>query len=232
MPGSEKLGRLLQQQRLAVTGQQQLHLVRRGCRETSTASAALAPHAPPCLPTRLTACLACLPADMGVPAEAVAEAYDAFERGEVASPLSAAAVSNQTIQESMRLLLMVRAFQVTGHYAGGCCALGGGGRVGGWVGGQPGCCDGWLAGGRAGARGGRRWLLLLAACRCIPCCCRRHGLLPRDAASACDGSGAPCCACCVRCAAQLDPLGIDERPPVKELDPAYYGFTEKDLDRE
>ena len=60
------------------------------------------------------------PADMGVPAEAVAEAYDAFERGEVASPLSAAAVSNQTIQESMRLLLMVRAFQVTGHYAGGC----------------------------------------------------------------------------------------------------------------
>lgn len=59
-------------------------------------------------------------ADMGVSAEAVAEAYDAFERGEVASPLTAAAISNQTIQESMRLLLMVRAFQVMGHYAGGC----------------------------------------------------------------------------------------------------------------
>ncbi|KAL4441839.1 hypothetical protein ABPG77_003755 [Micractinium sp. CCAP 211/92] len=87
--------------------------------------------------------------DMGVSAEAVAEAYDAFERGEVASPLTAAAISNQTIQESMRLLLMVRAFQVMGHYA-----------------------------------------------------------------------------------AQLDPLGLDERPPVKELDPAYYGFTEQDLDRE
>lgn len=57
-------------------------------------------------------------ADMGVPAEAVAEAYDAFERGEVTSPLSAAAVSNQTIQESMRLLLMVRGFQVMGHFAG------------------------------------------------------------------------------------------------------------------
>ena len=39
----------------------------------------------------------------------------------------------------------------------------------------------------------------------------------------------PCCACG---AAQLDPLGLDDRPPVKELDPAYYGFTEKDLDRE
>lgn len=33
-------------------------------------------------------------------------------------------------------------------------------------------------------------------------------------------------------AASLDPLGIDKRPKVKELDPAYYGFTEKDLDRE
>jgi hypothetical protein len=55
---------------------------------------------------------------MGVSPEAVAEAYDAFERGEVTSPLSAAAVSNQTIQESMRLLLMVRAYQVMGHYAG------------------------------------------------------------------------------------------------------------------
>ena len=34
-------------------------------------------------------------ADMGVPAEAVAEAYDAWERGEVSSPLTAAAISNQ-----------------------------------------------------------------------------------------------------------------------------------------
>jgi 2-oxoglutarate dehydrogenase E1 component len=32
--------------------------------------------------------------------------------------------------------------------------------------------------------------------------------------------------------AQLDPLGLDERPKIKELDPAYYGFSEKDLDRE
>ncbi|KAL6785511.1 OGD1 [Auxenochlorella protothecoides x Auxenochlorella symbiontica] len=53
--------------------------------------------------------------DMGVSAEAVAEAYDAFERGENASPLAAAAVSAQSIQESMRLLLLVRAYQVMGH---------------------------------------------------------------------------------------------------------------------
>lgn len=89
---------------------------------------------------------------MGVSAEAVAEAYDAFERGEVASPLSAAAISNQTIQESMRLLLMVRAFQVMGHYAGG------------WVG------TGRVPGSRSGA--GR------AASRC-PALPRRTSPCPR-----------------------------------------------------
>ena len=48
--------------------------------------------------------------------EAVAEAYHAFEQGSQVSPLSAAAVSNQTIQESQRLLLLVRAYQVR------CCS--------------------------------------------------------------------------------------------------------------
>ncbi len=86
---------------------------------------------------------------MGVPAEAVAEAFDAFEKGQVTSPLAAAAVSNQTIQESQRLLLLVRAFQVMGHYD-----------------------------------------------------------------------------------ADLDPLGQDKRPPPQELDPAFYGFTDADLDRQ
>ena len=47
-----------------------------------------------------------------MPGEAIAEAFDAFERGEVVAPLSAAAVSNQSIQESMRLMLLVRAYQV------------------------------------------------------------------------------------------------------------------------
>eukprot|EP00887_Chlorella_sp_A99_P003603 scaffold7.g3603.t1 len=87
--------------------------------------------------------------DMGVTPEQVAEAYDAFEKGQVASPLAAAAVSNQTIQESMRLLLLVRAYQVQGHFA-----------------------------------------------------------------------------------ASLDPLGLDERKTPEALDPAFYGFSERDLDRE
>lgn len=47
-----------------------------------------------------------------MPGEAIAEAYDAFEKGKTLSPLATAAVSNQTIQESMRLVLLVRAFQV------------------------------------------------------------------------------------------------------------------------
>lgn len=33
-------------------------------------------------------------------------------------------------------------------------------------------------------------------------------------------------------AANLDPLGLDTRPLPTELDPAFYGFTDKDLDRE
>lgn len=52
-------------------------------------------------------------AEHGVPGEAIAEAYDKFEKGQVMQPLAAAAVSNQTIQESMKLLLLVRAYQVT-----------------------------------------------------------------------------------------------------------------------
>ena len=32
--------------------------------------------------------------------------------------------------------------------------------------------------------------------------------------------------------ANLDPLGLDERPTPAELDPALYGFTDKDMDRE
>lgn len=51
-------------------------------------------------------------AEHGVSGEAIAEAYDKFEKGQVMQPLAAAAVSNQTIQESMKLLLLVRAYQV------------------------------------------------------------------------------------------------------------------------
>ncbi|KAL3160716.1 hypothetical protein ABBQ32_010627 [Trebouxia sp. C0010 RCD-2024] len=54
--------------------------------------------------------------ESGVAPEAVAEAYHNFERGGKVEPLKAAAMSNQGIQESMRLLLLVRAYQVNGHY--------------------------------------------------------------------------------------------------------------------
>lgn len=88
----------------------------------------------------------------GVPAEAVAEAYHAFEQGEThLPPLSAASLSSQTIHESMKLLLLVRGYQVNGHFM-----------------------------------------------------------------------------------ANLDPLGLDDRAASapSELDPATYGFSEADLDRE
>lgn len=55
--------------------------------------------------------------ERGVSGEAIAEAYDAFEKGKIASPMAQASLSTQTIQESMRLLLLVRAYQVLGHYA-------------------------------------------------------------------------------------------------------------------
>jgi 2-oxoglutarate dehydrogenase E1 component len=48
--------------------------------------------------------------------EAVAEAFHAWEMGTTnVNPLSLAATSNQTIQESMKLLTLVRAYQVQGH---------------------------------------------------------------------------------------------------------------------
>ena len=51
-------------------------------------------------------------AESGVAPEAVAEAFHNYEQGGKVAPLKAAAVSNQGIQESMRLLLLVRAYQV------------------------------------------------------------------------------------------------------------------------
>jgi 2-oxoglutarate dehydrogenase E1 component len=89
--------------------------------------------------------------EQGTPPEAIAEAYHAYEAGESAvAPLTAAALSAQTIHESMKLLLLVRAHQVNGHFM-----------------------------------------------------------------------------------ADTDPLGLDAaRTTPPELDPATYGFTEADLDRE
>lgn len=62
--------------------------------------------------------------DTGVAPEAVAEAYHAFERGETTSPLTAVTLSTQTIQESMKLVTLVRAYQVHGHAAANLDPLG------------------------------------------------------------------------------------------------------------
>ncbi|KXZ56060.1 hypothetical protein GPECTOR_2g942 [Gonium pectorale] len=88
--------------------------------------------------------------EQGVSGEAMAEALGASEKGRPGmSPFSAAAIFTQTVQESMRLLLLIRAYQVLGHFA-----------------------------------------------------------------------------------ADLDPLGMSGHAHLPELDPAFYGFKETDLDRE
>jgi hypothetical protein len=54
-------------------------------------------------------------AEGGIQPESISEAFHAFQHGKTPaalSPLSAAGLSNQTIQESMRLLLLIRAHQV------------------------------------------------------------------------------------------------------------------------
>lgn len=70
-------------------------------------------HSPDAHSASFTCCS--LSAEQGVAPEAVAEAYHAYEQGSQVAPLSAAAVSNQTIQESQRLLLLVRAYQASPH---------------------------------------------------------------------------------------------------------------------
>ncbi|KAA3481792.1 2-oxoglutarate dehydrogenase, mitochondrial-like [Gossypium australe] len=79
----------------------------------------------------------------------VDESWDNFFRNFVGQASGPAGVSGQTIQESMRLMLLVRDYQVNGHLK-----------------------------------------------------------------------------------SKLDPLGLEEREVPDELDPAFYGFTESDLDRE
>ncbi len=151
----------------------------------------------------------------------------------------------QTIQESMRLLLMVRAFQVMGHYAGaplglaGCACmlqavhtglLCGAGRL--------------VCAGAVNSAGGVQCQTLdrhplhtvalrtpagaAAKCCCHTCEAKQFAHYACRSRSACHGF----LLFLHKPAAQLDPLGLDERPRIKELDPAYYGFSEKDLDRE
>lgn len=51
--------------------------------------------------------------EQGVKPEAVAEAYHAFERGETLEPLRSASLTAQTVPESLKLMTLIRAFQVT-----------------------------------------------------------------------------------------------------------------------
>jgi 2-oxoglutarate dehydrogenase E1 component len=81
--------------------------------------------------------------------KSVDESWDTFFQNFTGQASTNVGLSGQTIQESMRLLLLVRAYQVNGHMK-----------------------------------------------------------------------------------AKLDPLGLDDREIPRELDPALYGFTEADLDRE
>ena len=50
--------------------------------------------------------------EQGVKPEAVAEAYHAFERGETMEPLRSASLTAQTVPESLKLMTLIRAFQV------------------------------------------------------------------------------------------------------------------------
>lgn len=116
------------------------------------------------------------------------------------SPLARAAISNQTIQESMRLVMMVRAFQVrtrganSGTANGPVCV----------------CASLWNA-----AR-------------------RQPAPPPRSPRARAPWTPGHCHAPQVNghFATTLDPLGLDVRVPHPELDPASYGFTEADMDRE
>jgi len=51
--------------------------------------------------------------EQGVKPEAVAEAYHAFERGEVLEPLRSASLTAQTVPESLKLASLIRAFQAS-----------------------------------------------------------------------------------------------------------------------
>ena len=181
------------------------------------------------------------------------------------SPLAAAAISNQTIQESMRLVMMVRAYQVRAPAAAATPARGEAAR---WAARraapwakqaawrcserqlvrsmQPGSRPYRVAGqgllqrtGSCGARappmaGGLAHARRVAHTYINTCVhthppthfthtlhTLKHTTAPRPAPQV---NG--------HFAANLDPLGLEARPHNPELDPASYGFTQADMDRE
>ena len=145
----------------------------------------------------------------------MAEAFDAFEKGQVGmSPFTAAAISNQTIQESMRLILMVRAYQV----GKSCGPRRGGGRGGkcllAHTDAPPVFPFHACSSATPGAARSRPARLLPAA---PPLLSAPLPAPPQVAGHA---------------ASQLDPLGLDARPVPPELEPSFWGFKDTDMDRE
>lgn len=136
-------------------------------------------------------------ADAGKTPEALSEAYSAFSKGTMPAVASAPLATGQTltqeaIQKSMRILLLVRAYQASAPLRGTI---------------------------------GRLFL----------CGLRRLARAPGGIFRATNPPEAPAwdpLQVNGHYLANLDPLGLDHRPPPIELDPALYGFTEADLDKE
>ena len=131
----------------------------------------------------------------------MATAFDAFNHGVApgaalaARPAGApAGVTMEAIQKSMRLLLLVRAYQAR----------------------PP------LPTRRLRCACARRAALRRCARAKRSSCWKRAQALTGSGATQVNGHSL----------ANLDPLGLDNRPAPIELDPALYGFTEADLDKE
>lgn len=158
-----------------------------------------------CLPARIlcffiqTGLEPTRPTDAGKTPEALSEAFTSFSNGNMPAVASTSmatgsqVVTQEAIQKSMRLLLLVRAYQAScscrrdRRSSMTTCLLCG--LVAARSAGNSSCATNFSAGLR-------------------PLQVNGHFL------------------------ANLDPLGLDHRPPPIELDPALYGFTEADLDKE
>jgi 2-oxoglutarate dehydrogenase complex dehydrogenase (E1) component-like enzyme len=160
-----------------------------------------------------------VPADSGIEPESISEAFHAFQSGKTpsaASPLSAAGLSNQTIQESMRLLLLIRAYQVRIVV-----------RV-----------RRWRERARSAMRCVRMRSTMMAQCGTRPSELA-YALFHAHATSIATISSSSTrghlhgrVQVNGHFAAKLDPLGLSDRELPTVMDPKLYGFSESDMDRE
>jgi hypothetical protein len=159
----------------------------------------------------------------------MAEAFDSFEKGKLGmSPFTAAALSNQTVQESMRLMLLIRAYQVTRLLPLPVDCLSTASRACG-----PQRYE--RSARRAAARPGspsKGATGLYPAPRTPPQSPRKLYTNLTALTAALPFSTAPWRQVLGHFAAKLDPLGLGGHAHPQELDPAFYGFKDTDLDRE